>query len=78
MQGDFLTIGKLCEILQLSPTRVQKLVEDAGASPKFTINGIAHFDEGVIDQLRTHLPGGAFVRPIGPRGIGRSMRGIIG
>jgi hypothetical protein len=53
MNGDFLTLGKVCEILQESPTHIRRMAVAAGVQPSFTVNGIEHFSADAISRLKS-------------------------
>jgi hypothetical protein len=50
--GDFYTVGKLCELLQTSFSKLQRAIRDSGAEPTFRMNGIEYYEAGAVERIR--------------------------
>lgn len=53
---DLLSIGKLAEVLQASPARIEVAAERAGVRVSLRLNGVPYFNDADVDEIRDHLP----------------------
>jgi len=53
---DLLSIGKMAEVLQASPARIEVAAERAGVRVSLRLNGVKYYADRDIDDIRDHLP----------------------
>ena len=49
---DLLSLGKLAELVQESPRRIQEALDALGIEPELRLNDVDHFGRDVLNQLR--------------------------
>jgi hypothetical protein len=57
-QLDLLSIGKLAELLQRSPRRIEQAAIAASVPPALRLNMIPYFAEADVDKIREQLDRG--------------------
>ena len=53
--SDMSSLGKLAEILQASPNRIERAAERAGIRPGLRLNGVVYYTDLAIDPIRRQL-----------------------
>jgi hypothetical protein len=56
-----MTAGAICQLLQTAPARILAALRALNAQPRMVVNGVAHYDEALVPQVREWL-----TRPRGP------------
>ena len=52
---NLVSLGKVCSILQAAPTAIERAAHAAGVRPALVLNGIKHFDESDVPNIRREL-----------------------
>ncbi len=54
-ERDLLSTGKLCELLQATPNRIERAAELAGVSATLRLNGLSYWDDAGVEAIRSKL-----------------------
>lgn len=52
---DLLSIGKLCELNQCTPNRIERAAEHTGAAPALRLNGATYWDSTAAEKIAKHI-----------------------
>ena len=54
-EDDLFSTGKLAEMLQASPNRIERAAERAGIRPGLRLNGVMYYTDLAVEPIRRQL-----------------------